>query len=75
MKFIVAKIIAIFLGLKIGLIILNDTPLVPEPIFIITMTILATTLGYVACKFFYNGLLSVFEDHRSSEEQDRDPIL
>jgi len=75
MKFIVAKIIAIFLGLKIGLIILNDTPLVPEPIFIITMTILATTLGYMACKFFYNGLLSVFEDHRSSEEQDRDPIL
>jgi len=75
MKFIVAKIIAIFLGLKIGLIILNDTPLVPEPIFMITMTILATTLGYMACKFFYNGLLSVFEDHRSSEEQDRDPIL
>ena len=75
MKYLIAKFIAIFLGIKIALIVLNDTPLVPEPIFIITMTILATTLGYMACKLFYNGLLSVFEDHRSSEEQDRDPIL
>jgi len=74
-KYLVAKLIAIFLGLKIALIILNDTPLVPEPVFIISMTVLATLLGYMACKFFYNGLLSVIEDHRPAEEQDRDPIL
>ena len=75
MKYIVAKLIAIFLGFKIAFIILNDTGLIPNPVFVISVTILATTLGYLSCKFFYNGLLSVFEDHRPSEEQDRDPIL
>ena len=75
MKYIVAKLIAIFLGFKIAFIVLNDIGLIPNPIFVVLVTILATTLGYLSCKFFYNGLLSVFEDHRSSEEQDRDPIL
>ena len=75
MKYIVAKLIAIFLGFKIAFIVLNDTGLIPNPFFVVSVTILATTLGYLSCKFFYNGLLSVFEDHRSYEEQDRDPIL
>jgi len=75
MKYIVAKLIAIFLGFKIAFIVLNDTGLIPNPFFVVSVTILATTLGYLSCKFFYNGLLSVFEDHRPSEEQDRDPIL
>ena len=75
MKYIVAKLIAIFLGFKIAFIVLNDIGLIPNPFFVVSVTILATTLGYLSCKFFYNGLLSVFEDHRPSEEQDRDPIL
>jgi len=75
MKYFIAKLIAIFLGFKIAFIVINDMGLIPNTIFVISVTILATTLGYLSCKFFYNGLLSVFEDHRSSEEQDRDPIL
>ena len=75
MKYLAAKLIAIFLGFKIAFIVLNDIGLMPNLIFVVLVTILATTLGYLSCKFIYNGLLSVFEDHRSSEEQDRDPIL
>jgi len=75
MKYTVAKLIAIFLGFKIAFIVLNDIGLIPNPFFVVSVTILATALGYLSCKFFFNGLLSVFEDHRSSEEQDRDPIL
>ena len=75
MKLIIVKLIAIFLGFKIAFIILNDTPLVPDPIFITLMTILATSMGYIACRLIYSGLLSVLEDHRSIEEQDKDPIL
>ena len=75
MKYFIAKLIAIFLGFKIAFIVINDMGLIPNPIFVISVTVLATTLGYLSCKFFYNGLLAVLEDHRSSEEQDRDPIL
>jgi len=75
LKYLIAKVIAIFLGIKIAFIVINETGLIPNPFFIISVTIFATTLGYLSCKFFYNGLLSVFEDHRSPEEQDRDPIL
>ena len=66
MKFFIVKLIAIFLG---------DIGLIPNPAYIITVTVVTTAIGYLACKLFYNGLLSVIEDHRSSEEQDRDPIL
>ena len=75
LKYLIAKVIAIFLGIKMAFIVFNDTGLIPNPLFIISVTILATTLRYSSCKFFYNGLLSVLEDHRSPEEQDREPIL
>jgi len=37
--------------------------------------LLATSIGYLFFKFFLKGFFSVLEDHRTSEEQKRDPIL
>ena len=75
MKYLVVKLIAIFLGIKVASIFLGDIGLIPNPAYIITVTVMTTAIGYLACKLFYNGLLSVIEDHRSPEEQDRNPIL
>ena len=75
MKYLVAKLIIGFLSLKVAFIVLNDFPYIDNKLYILFVALLATSIGYLFFKIFLKGIFSVLEDHRTSEEQKRDPIL
>ena len=75
MKYFVAKLVVFFLSLKVAFIVVNDFPYVDNELYILFVALLATSIGYLFFKIFLKGIFSVLEDHRTTEEQKRDPIL